>query len=757
MAQRFRQQWYLPVAGQASVTASLIPSAVIHLPVGRHTAGVWFTNLTSGVISRRLFMLAVSGGNNPVALTGYNARILAPNNATSGTPNATPFDIPNNYCFYQAGLNNSTRGLPPDGVFASQWDKTTVFQLRPYGNTNALVLGSTYPGSATLALATPRVYNSISMLACSANGSGTGTFVLNFTNGTHSQVFSFNTQDWFGTTANVALQAYGRLKLGAGFGAEENGPINPNLYQTTLNLAALGLTQPIASITFTKPAGAGAQQTTGIFAVSGSAAYQEPVITQQPTPANLDRFSGSSNTWSVTADAALPVNYFWQLNGTNILTATNASLSFDNLQITNSGGYTVVVSNAFGAVTSSIVSLTVVPAPTYPFGQLVLADGALGYWQLSETNGNVAYDYLTGNHGTYTPTVLLGQPGYNLLDTHKSARFGMLAASGSCVTNIAVDFATSGNAAFSIEAWVKGGAQITDAGLVTKGYGNGGEQFNLDCGGGNHGFRFFVRDASGEARVASSSVVPNNQWRHLVGVCDQANGSVRLYVDGVNVAQTTITPNSGILSSASSVSIGSRQAGFGTAYNNQFAGHMEEVAIYGYALSPTQVQAHYQTATNRPPSFQVNPFTVAEANAGQSYSATLATHASDPNGDTVTFAKVSGPTWLSVAGNGGLSGIPLSASAGLNAFVVRATDPSGLFSTATMNLEVLAAPAIVTSAAWQGNNLLLSWTGGIAPFQVQLATNLASPLWQNLGAPVSANSMFLAPTNVTGFFRVFGQ
>ena len=33
------------------------------------------------------------------------------------------------------------------------------------------------------------------------------------------------------------------------------------------------------------------------------------------------------------------------------------------------------------------------------------------------------------------------------MDTHKAARFGFLAASNSCVTNIAVDFATGGNAA----------------------------------------------------------------------------------------------------------------------------------------------------------------------------------------------------------------------------------------------------------------------------------------------------------------------
>ena len=35
------------------------------------------------------------------------------------------------------------------------------------------------------------------------------------------------------------------------------------------------------------------------------------------------------------------------------------------------------------------------------------------------------------------------------MDTHYAARFGYLAASNSCVTNISVDFSTSANAVFS--------------------------------------------------------------------------------------------------------------------------------------------------------------------------------------------------------------------------------------------------------------------------------------------------------------------
>lgn len=426
-------------AGSTTVTVDLVPAVTTNLPAGRYHANLAVTNLASGIIANRWFTLAISGGDAPIVLTGHNASILAPNTATAGAPGATGFDIPNSYSFFQAGLSGSTRGLPPDGVFTSQWDRKTVFQLKPYGTTNALVVGYTYPASATLTLATPQAYKSLTILACSANGGGLGTYVLNFTNGTTSPVFSFNAQDWFGTTANAAIQAMGRLKLTGSFGAEDNGPINPNLYQTTIDLAAIGQDKPIASITFTKPAGAGAQQTTGIFAVSGTVAYREPVITQQPTPTNLFRFTGASNSWTVAANAGLPVSYQWRLNGNVIPSATAPTYQQLNLQTNHSGNYTVVISNAFGVVTSSVASLTVVAAPTYPLGQAILSDSPLAYWRLDEPGGTVARDYVANHNGTYG-NVLLGQPGYKLVDTHTAARFGFLAANNSCVTNINLDF-----------------------------------------------------------------------------------------------------------------------------------------------------------------------------------------------------------------------------------------------------------------------------------------------------------------------------
>jgi hypothetical protein len=52
---------------------------------------------------------------------------------------------------------------------------------------------------------------------------------------------------------------------------------------------------------------------------------------------------------------------------------------------------------------------------------------------------------------------------------------------------------------------------------------------------------------------------------------------------------------------------------------------------------------------------------------------------------------------------------------------------------------------------------LLSWTGGIAPYDVQSTTNLAPANWQDVSGPISSNTFFATPTNDVLFYRVGGE
>lgn len=816
------------------------------------------TNLNDAAqneLNRRVVIAVLNSAvNQPVAVSGWNAGVLAPYYATTNAPLATGFDLVNNFCFYQAGLNGNPQvssgggqqGLPPDGRILSKLEGS-VFQLGPFGGTNALMLGNLYPRFGTLSLVEPRPYNSLAVLAASANGGGNGVLVINFTNGTRSPVFSLRAQDWYNVVTNVAVEGFGRLRLGqSALFTDDAGADNPNLYQTTINLAALGLNEAVDSVTFTNPAG-GAALSSAIFAVSGAVMppevqitqqprsvtnnlpaqgatftavamgtpplswqwffssnglpgsfaplfgqtgsnlvlnaelqttnvgsyravvsnslgavtsevatltlHREPVITRQPSPADLVLFAGRSASLSVAAYGALPMTYSWLRDGTLVAMGAGTNYMLSNLQPVNSGSYVITVSNAYGVATSSVVSLTVLAWPTnLPYVQAVLGGGPLGYWRLNEPSGNVAHDYMSGRNGTYYG-VTLNQAGYNPLDPDRSARFGP--ANNSYVGGIPIDFGGSGSKSFSIEAWVRGGAQATDAGIVTKGTGAGGEQFNLDTGSGaGHAFRFFVRDGTGNARLANGTIAPNGNWQHVVGVCNQVIGHVILYVNGVSNASDTITPGNGILTSTNAATIGSRQSGTG-AYDHQFNGWIDEVAIYQVALTPSQVQAHYAARTNVAPVFTANPFSKPAANAGQAYSGTLVTNVTDLNGDPLNFSKLSGPAWLNVAANGALSGTPLASDAGSNSFVVRAGDSAGLSANATMNLTVLAPITAMVSA--QGAEILLSWSGGLAPYQVQMTTNLVNPFWQDVSGFLNTNTLVLLPTNDAAFYRILGQ
>ena len=92
-----------------------------------------------------------------------------------------------------------------------------------------------------------------------------------------------------------------------------------------------------------------------------------PAITVQPT--NQTVVVTSNVTFVVIATGTLPLNYQWQFNGTNLVNGGNISGTTTNVlklspaQLTNSGIYSVIITNAGGSVTSSNAVLTVASSP----------------------------------------------------------------------------------------------------------------------------------------------------------------------------------------------------------------------------------------------------------------------------------------------------------------------------------------------------------------------------------------------------------
>ena len=89
--------------------------------------------------------------------------------------------------------------------------------------------------------------------------------------------------------------------------------------------------------------------------------YHAPSITNQPASTNA--IVGQNSTFKVAADGNGALDYQWQFNATNIISATNASLTVSNVSGASAGDYTVAISDSFGSVTSAVAVLTVILPP----------------------------------------------------------------------------------------------------------------------------------------------------------------------------------------------------------------------------------------------------------------------------------------------------------------------------------------------------------------------------------------------------------
>ncbi len=570
----------------ATVTASLVAFVATNLPVGTYTANLVFTNKSTGIIVARAFSLNTAVANWPVALTGFNAAILAGNTAIAGTSTATGFDVPNNYCFYQTGLSGGTRGLPLDGVFSSLLDSSTAFQLGSFGATDALMLGTPYATSGTLTLATPAAYNSLAILATSANGGGQGTCVLNFTDGSHSPAFAYNAQDWFYVVTNVALQGFGRLKLGASLSIEDNGSSNPNLYQTTLNLSGLGLTKPISSITFTKPGGTGSTQTTAILALSGL-----PASVPVATPTGLVALPGTNGTVQLTwLPSAGATNYNIKRSlasdGNYELAGRTSGTVFSVTGLANgTTSYFAVSAQGSGNETSNSVPVSATPGSYFAW---TMQPQPLAYWPLNETNGTVAYDAVQGSNGVYGGGFVLlpgGVSGAGFPSPHRVVYYNGSTAYTQIPRLI-------GDGDFTIVFWMRttatGGTAnwYNGAGLVDGEVSGTTGDFGVALVGNKIGFGIGNPDTT----LTSTATVNNGVWHQVAVSRNMSSGQMTICIDGKYDAG--MVGPTGVRTNPPSLRLGSLQTA-----NNFFNGYLSDVAMYGQVLGTNQIATLYSAAT----------------------------------------------------------------------------------------------------------------------------------------------------------------
>ena len=173
-----------------------------------------------------------------------------------------------------------------------------------------------------------------------------------------------------------------------------------NTQTSTLTITTTSST-PDGSTTFTVRAersGHSEDYATGNGTLIVQAAGIYPSITSQPVGGT--RTVGESYTFAVTATGTTPLNYQWRKGGVNIGGATSSSYTISLVLTSDAGSYDVVVSNAFGSVTSNTAVLIVnkaTPTITWANSADITYGTALGGTQLNAT-ASVAGSFI------YTPS-----------------------------------------------------------------------------------------------------------------------------------------------------------------------------------------------------------------------------------------------------------------------------------------------------------------------------------------------------------------
>src|SRR6185503_8919539 len=125
-----------------------------------------------------------------------------------------------------------------------------------------------------------------------------------------------------------------------------NGVVIPGATNASLSLTNIQATNAgVYAVLIANPAGAA-------YASTYLEVSSPPVILAQPQ--SQATIAGSTLVLNVSAIGTLPLHYQWLRDGSILSSATNAALVLSNVQTNDVGGYSVVITNVIGSITSAV-------------------------------------------------------------------------------------------------------------------------------------------------------------------------------------------------------------------------------------------------------------------------------------------------------------------------------------------------------------------------------------------------------------------
>jgi hypothetical protein len=309
------------------------------------------------------------------------------------------------------------------------------------------------------------------------------------------------------------------------------------------------------------------------------------LITSQPQSQTV--LVGSNATFTVTASGEAPLGYQWFFNGSAIAGAGDPGFALDRVELADAGTYHVVVSNSFGAITSAVATLVVLPCFPAP-------PGLVAWWR---AEGN-ALDSVAANHGVLSN-------GATFATGNVGQAFSFDGTNDYVTVNdsAALRFSTG----FTVSAWVKLRQYSSNAiqPILHK---------DPQASAGQRAYFFGIRDRKVEVGVFENGFdgsiayrdsnidLPLSEWHHVAAVYQgQSTPRLDVYVDGV--------PRNGLLrfhdtfpvitSIPSSIRVNTQPVFIGAyvpglhPFPGMFPGEIDELSAYNRALSSNEIAAIY--------------------------------------------------------------------------------------------------------------------------------------------------------------------
>ncbi|MDB6019247.1 MAG: hypothetical protein JWR19_3736 [Pedosphaera sp.] len=315
----------------------------------------------------------------------------------------------------------------------------------------------------------------------------------------------------------------------------------------------------------------------GLFTNATTADITVLAGTTTATPlTSLVRNLGGSAIFSTTASGNGPFSYVWKTNGGVVAGQTSSNLTIASIVAADLTTYSVVVSGACDSVTKSALLTT--NGQCWP-------TNLVSWWQ---AQGN-ARDSVGTNDGTLTPGV-----------TYDVGKVGQAFAFHGNYQLVVVPDAPSLNptSGLTLEGWVRpsgfGANVVGSTAIVGKDDLSTNRQYSLAMtpvpNTTDWVFRgnLVLAGGSVSTNVNGTTHIQSNTWYHVAMTYDAS--SLKLYVNGSLEATAAVSGSINTTTNAFAIG-GSTSPWYDSQFDGHFLGLVDEVGLYGRALSITEIQS----------------------------------------------------------------------------------------------------------------------------------------------------------------------